>query len=147
MKTLLIVDGDITFSEATGLQTLVDGPNKGAQDVAETLLSEYSSDWSEGNELLSLASNLAGAGLNETLAYQYLYEAVTRLITSQRISNLDEKIIKIVDIRTKTVGLSYMVFLVKVLFDNGQVLSVVDKVVIKPVSLNHIGNLNGIVGV
>lgn len=146
MRTLLIQDGDVVIDPATGLQSLVADDSKANQDVAEELLTEYDAFFDEGNELLSLASNFTGAGLNQGLAYQYLYEAVNRLITSQRVNNIDQRIIKIVDIKTQMVGLSTLVFLIQVLFDNGNIISVVDKVQTK-VSLNQTINMNGLVGV
>jgi hypothetical protein len=146
MQTLLVQDGDVVIDPATGLQLLVADSSKANQDVAEELLTEYNAYFDVGNELLSLASNYSSTGLSTALAYQYLYDCVNRLITSQKINNLDQQIIKILEIQTQLVGLSTLVFLVQVLFDDGGIVSVVDKVQMQT-SLNQTINLNGLVGV
>ena len=143
-KTLKMVDGDISFN-FNGVAETVTGIEKSGQDAGYELLKDFNAFFNEGNELLSLTPDNSAFGITNTIATQYIYECMTRLIVKQQ--SYDERIIKIQDIKTQMSGLTTMVFLVELLFSSGTTISVVDKVTLKPTSLGHIFNLNGILSV
>lgn len=138
MKTLMISNGDLDIDTNRGQPNTIDGINKGSQDVARHLLSEYDSTFQEGNELLTLQLNGTSFGYSNSLVVQFLSECINRLIVIQRKSNATERIIKINQIRTSMSGQSTLVFMVEVLFQNGQVSAVVDQLNIKPTKLDQL---------
>ena len=133
----MITDGDIDMSEATGQWNVVADVAKSAQDMARELLIEYNAYFSEGNELLDMAGSSDSYGLTESLVYQYLYECITRLISRQRSSNFDERILSIQNIRVEVVGSSTAIFMVEVLYTSGETVTVVEAISRKPTSLNQ----------
>lgn len=145
MKTLEIADGDINVDAPTGSWTYVSGINKGAQDAARHLLSEFDEFFNEGNELITLTVDAAAFGVSDTLVTQFIYAAMNRLIIKQRFSEDEERILKVNQLRTRTIGLSTIVFMVELLFTSGDIASVTDVVKLKPVKLNHIFNANNLV--
>lgn len=140
MKTLTIVDGDIFTDPATGSWVYVDNINKGAQDVARHLLCEFDAFFDEGNELITLTVDATAFGLSESIASQFIYAAMNRLIMKQRLSEDGERILKVNQLRTRVVGLSTIVFMVEVLFTSGDIQSVTDSIILKPVQLNQLLN-------
>lgn len=147
MKTIRIVNGDIFIDEGTGGLELLEGIEKGSQDVARHLLCELNTTFNEGNELLNLTFDGGAMSFSEALAQQFLYESMSRLILKQRNANSPDRITRVNQIKTRTVGLSTLVFLVEVLFSNGQTASVVDQFSARPVQLDQLLPASATVGI
>lgn len=146
-RTLRIVDGDIAILENLGIPELVEGIEKGAQDVARHLLSEFDDFFDEGNELLTSVLDGASLGFSEGIVTQFLYEAMSRLIIKQRNSNTPNRIIKTNQIKVRVIDLTTVVFLIEVLFETGETVSVVDQFSARQVQLNHLINPGGLLRV
>lgn len=140
MANIKIVDGDIFVDRSHGVLEKVTGIEEGAQNVARHLLSEFSVFFQEGNQLLNYATTNRTSGLTEALANQFITEAINRLIVIQRIADVEDRVIKINQIRTRLIGLSTLVFMVEVMFESGEVASVTDQVSARPISMNHLVN-------
>lgn len=146
MRTLQISNGDIKISDE-GTTNFVTFENKSAQDVAHALLTEFRSFFAEGNQLLNLALSQEAFGLSESLVTQYLSEAINRLIAKQQAAGMDSRILSILDLRTRVVGLTTVVFYVEVLVDNGSSVSVTDVLSLEQTQLNHILNTSSLIKV
>jgi hypothetical protein len=116
----------------------VGGEAKAGQDIARALLSEFSAFWGEGNQLLDLVDTAQPFGLSEALVQQYISEAVNRLITQQQTANHDTRLLSIVSLRTRVVGLSTAVFYLQVLVDSGALVTVSDYLALQPTQLNQV---------
>jgi hypothetical protein len=138
MTTVQISNGDIFVNDDNGRLGYLDGIEEASQSVARHILSEYNSFFDEGNELITFSFGGSFGTLTDSLVDQYLTEAVNRLIIKQQQAGLQSRILKVNQIKTRLVGMSTVVFLIEVLFDDGQTVSVVDKVNIKPTALDHI---------
>lgn len=136
-QTLRIANGDIDDDISTGRPKLVSSIEKGSQDVARHVLSAFDAFFQEGNELINNGTGNTNNIMSEALVSQYISEAINRLIVKQQVANEEERIVKINQIKTQRAGLSTVVFLVEVLFSNGQVGSVVNTVNLKEVELNQ----------
>lgn len=137
MKTLQVSNGDLFVNEAVGGLVYVEGLGKGNQDVARHLLCALNTYFNEGNELLNLMFD-GGGQFSDALASQYIYECINRLIVKQRTSGADQMVLKVNQVRTRVIGLSTLVFLVEVLFNDGTTVSVVDYLTQTPVELNQL---------
>lgn len=138
MTTIKINNGDIFVDEDTGQLTLITELEEASQSIARHILSEYNSFFDEGNELITFSFGASFGVLTESLVDQYLTEAVNRLIIKQQEVDSDSRILKVNQIKTRLVGISTLVFLIEVLFETGDTVSVIDKVNIKPVGLDHL---------
>lgn len=138
MRTLRIANGDIFIGQSTGQPEYVSGSQKGSQDVARHLLTVYNSTFQEGNELINFQIEATTISLTESLVQQLLYEAINRLIIKQRVYEVDERIVSIIDLKVRVVGLSTVVFFVQVLFEGGETGFVVDFLNFSPTELNQI---------
>ncbi len=138
MKTIKVSDGDFDVSIGTGIIATVDDIEKAGQDVARHLLCEFSNFFYEGNELLTSSVGSPGA-ISETIAASQITEAINRLIAKQRVVDGQGRIIRVTDVRTRIIGLSTLIFLAEVLFENGETASVVNQVDLKPTSLRQQG--------
>lgn len=132
-KTLKISNGDFDVDERTGVVNTVSGINKGAQDTARHLLSEFSSFFQEGNEVINFTLKSPSITFSDSLAAQFISESMSRMITKQRNSLLDERVIRVNQLRTQLVGLTTLAFLVEVLFSDGQTAAIAEAV-----QLDHI---------
>lgn len=137
MKTLKVANGDIVISESQGQPTYVEGLEKAGQDVAGEILTSFSADWQEGNEVLTAGIGKVSAN-NEAQVEQYLSEAINRLIVRSNVAQLDEKVVDIRQVKTRTIGLTTIVFFAEVEYSSGQLISVVDQFNIQPTELNHL---------
>jgi hypothetical protein len=142
MKTLYVSNGDLDIPRNTGSLQYIDGINKAAQDVARHLLCEFSEFFQEGNELLELQIDPGSAGYMEGLVTQLISECINRLIAKQRNLDDDQRIVKINQIKTRLVGLTTVVFMVEVLFQDGQVASVINSISVKETQLNHLASVD-----
>jgi len=140
MTTLRMVNGDLAVDEDRGLLQNVTGLEEGSQNVARHLLSDYNTFFDEGNELLNYAFGGTPAGFTELVVDNLLTEAVNRLILKQRNSNTGNRILKVIQVKTKVASLSTVVFLVEVLYESNERVSVVDVVKIRPTKLDHTFN-------
>lgn len=138
MTAIKVTNGDLFIDDDTGQMQTITELEEASQSVARHILSEYSSFFDEGNELITFSLGGSFGGMTDALVDQYLMEAVNRLIIKQQEVDAGNKILKVNQIKTRKVGMSTLVFLIEVLFDTGQTVSVVDKVNIKPVGLDHI---------
>jgi hypothetical protein len=133
VQTLKIANGDIDLDETTGLIQMVDGINKGAQDVARHLLCEFDPFFQQGNEVLTFS--IGDPIFTEGLVVQFLTAAVNRLIVKQGTIDAADRVVKITDIRTRRVGLTAVVFYIEVLFGNNETATVVDQI---PLAMNQL---------
>jgi len=140
MTTLRIANGDIGVDEDRGTLLTVTSIEEGAQNVARHLLSEYSSFWDEGNEILNYAFGGVPGGFTELVVDNFLTEAVNRLIIKQRNSDTGNRIIKVIQVKTSIASLTSIVFLIEVLFESDETISVVDVLNAKPTELGHTFN-------
>ena len=147
MTTIKISDGDIAINEDTGIVETVSDIEEAAQNVARHILSEYNSFFDEGNELINYSFQNSPNNLTDMLVDQYITEAINRLIIKQQELNTVSRILKINQIKTRVVGLSTVVFLVEVLFESGDIINVVDRINVKPTSLNHLLDPSAFLGV
>lgn len=146
MKTLRIVDGDFGQISGTGILGTVDDIEKGAQDVARALLCEFSAFFYEGNELLTNAIGTPGS-VSESMAVTQITEAINRLIAKQKILDGQGRLVRVLQVRTRIVGLTTLVFLAEVLFANGETASVVNTINLKPTSLNQVGGIDTLLSI
>lgn len=144
MTTVRIVNGDLSVNEDRGTLETISGLEEASQSVARHILTEFSSFWDEGNELITFAFGASPKNLTDILVTQYLTEAVNRLIMKQREANANERIVRVQQVKTEIIGLSTLVFLIEVLFESGQSITIVDQVKIRPVELNHIVNTSSL---
>jgi len=133
MRTIKISDGDLDVDEPTGVVNTVDGINKGAQDVARHILSEFDAFFQEGNEIFTF--ELGNTMFTESLISQFLTASVNRLIVKQGSIDPSDRIVRVSDVKVRRVGISTAVFLVEVLFGNNTTASIVDQV---PLALNQL---------
>lgn len=147
MATVRIVNGDLSVDESRGTLETITGFEEASQSVARHILTEYSSFFDEGNELVSFSLGASPKNFTDILVTQFLTEAVNRLITKQRDVESTERIVRVQQVKTQLVGLSTLVFLIEVLFESNQALTVVDQVKLRPVQLNHTLNSGGILSV
>lgn len=147
MTTLRVANGDLVPSDGTGILETVTSLEEGAQNVARALLTEYDSFFDEGNELINFTSNGASTFLSDALVQQFVTEAINRLIIKQRDTEIDGKIYQVNQIKTRFAGLTTLVFLVEVLFANGQTVTIVDQAKINPTKLDHIVNSGSLITV
>ena len=140
MTTLRISNGDLAVDEDRGVLQTVTNLEEGSQNVARHLLSEYNTFFDEGNELLNYAFGGTPAGFTELVVDNFLTETINRLILKQRDSNTGNRILKVQQVKTSISSLTSIVFLVKVLFESDELLSVVDVINTRPVELNHTFN-------
>lgn len=138
MKTIKVTDGDFDVPIGTGIVATVDDLEKAGQDVARHLLCEFNSFFYEGNELLTSSIGTPGT-ISETVAASQITEAINRLIAKQVVTDGQGRIIRVTDVRTRIIDLSTLIFLAEVLFEDGQVASVVKRVDLKPTSLRQQG--------
>jgi hypothetical protein len=103
-------------------------------------LIEYNSYHDEGDELMNFSSNNSTNYLTESIVQQFLTEAINRLIIKQRDTEIDGKLYQVNQIKTRLVGLTTLVFLVEVIFADGQSVTIVDQAKIQPTQLNHLLN-------
>lgn len=142
MTTVRIVNGDLSVDNDRGVLETISGLEEASQSVARHILTEFTSFFDEGNELITLTFGGSPSGLTDILTNQYLTEAVNRLIIKQRLSEAEERIVKVQQVKTRLIGLSTLVFLVEVLFESNQSLTVVDQVSIRPVELFHLTDIS-----
>jgi len=147
MTTIRVSNGDFVPLDSTGVLDIVSGIEEGAQNVARALLVEYNSFFDEGNELINFTNSGTSPFMTDTLVQQFVTEAINRLIIKQKDSDIDGKIYQINQCKTRVVGLSTLVFLVEVLFYNGQTVTVVDQMKIQPTKLDHIINSSSLITV
>jgi hypothetical protein len=143
MTTVRIVNGDLSVDIDRGTIETIDGLEEASQSVARHILTEFTSFFDEGNELLTFSFGSAPKNLSDILATQFITEAINRLIMKQRDVEAAERIVRVQQIKTQLVGLSTLVFLVEVLFESSQTLTVVDQVKLRPVQLNHTADMSG----
>jgi hypothetical protein len=147
MTTLRISNGDMVPSNGTGIIETVTSTEEGAQNIARSLLLEYNSFYDEGNEFLNFISGSVTPFMTDALVQQFLTEAINRLIIKQRDTEIEGKILQVNQIKTRLVGWTTLVFLVEVLFANGQTVTIVDKAKIQPTKLDHILNSGSLITV
>jgi len=129
VRTIQISNGDIFVAKNTGRPALVEGLAKNGQDMARHILQEYSSFFDEGSDLETLTFNdEAGNAFSEAVVYQYIYDAVTRLISIQRNAGQDQQILKINEIKVRRVNNTDVVFYVEVMADTGSPVVLVQRV-------------------
>jgi len=140
MTTVRMVNGDLAVDNDRGTLETISGLEEASQSVARHILTEFNSFFDEGNELITYALGASPKSFTDILVTQFLTEAVNRLIIKQRTSEQTERIVKVQQVKTRLIGLSTLVFLVEVLFESDQSLTIVDQVSIRPVQLNHTFN-------
>lgn len=138
MTTVRISNGDLAVDNDRGILESISGLEEASQSVARHILTEYSSFFDEGNELITFAFGASPKNLTDILVTQFLTESVNRLIIKQRIAEATERIVKVQQVKTRLIGLSTLVFLIEVLFESNQSLTIVDQVSIRPVELFHL---------
>lgn len=138
MTTVRITNGDLSVDNDRGQLETITGFEEASQNVARHVLTEYSNFFDEGNELITYSFGASPKNLTEILVTQFLTEAINRLIIKQRLSEATERIVKVQQVKTRLVGLSTLVFLVEVLFESNESLTIVDQVNIRPVELFHL---------
>jgi len=146
MKTLRISDGDMVSGSGTGVLETVDDIEKGSQDVARHLLCVFNSFFFEGNELLTTALGTPGS-VSESMAVTQITEAINRLIAKQNTTDGQGMIVRVLQVRTRIVGLTTLVFLAEILFASGEVASVVNTINLKPTSLRQVNGSEGFVSI
>ena len=142
MTTLRIVNGDIFVDEDRGTLATVTSLEEGSQNVARHLLSAFNSFFDEGNELLNLGFGGSPAGFTELVVDNLLTESINRLILKQRNADTGNRILKVLQVKTNVASLSTIVFLVEVLFESDERVTVVDIVNIRPIQLDHTFNIS-----
>ena len=147
MTTVRIVNGDLAVDESKGILETVTGFEEASQSVARHILTEFSSFFDEGNELINFSLGASPKTFTDILVNQFLTEAVNRLIMKQREVEATERIVRVQQVKTQLIGLSTLVFLIEVLFESNENLTIVDQVKLRPVQLNHILDSNGILKV
>jgi len=140
MTTLKVANGDLVPTLGTGILETVSSIEEGSQNVARAILIEYNSYHDEGDELMNFSSSNSTSYLTESIIQQFLTEAINRLIIKQRDTEIDGKLYQVNQIKTRLVGLSTLVFLVEVIFADGQSVTIVDQAKIQPTQLNHLLN-------
>lgn len=140
--TLKVSNGDLDINESRGLVNMVSGVEKAGQDAARHLLSEFDTFFQEGNQLIDDGAGAVDTSvlLSEILVTQFLTESINRLIIKQQVSNDDERITRVNQIKTRRVGLTTLAFMIEVTLSGGRTASIVDKVDLKPTNLDHILN-------
>lgn len=136
--TLKISNGDLVIDSNSGQVATIEGYDKGSQDVARHLLTEYNAFFDEGNELIGLGLDASVIGLTEALAVQFLMSCLTRLVIKQQLANDEQRIVKVTNIKTRKVDLTTIVFLVDVLFEDGTTTQVIDVLNMAPTELNQL---------
>lgn len=138
MKTVQISNGDFNVTDGSGSLVYIDGIAKGSQDVGRAVLTEFSSFFQEGCELITMAAGSTPTFMTEGLVTQFLTEAVNRIIVKQQTSEGDDRILKVNQVKTRVVGLSTVVFMLEVLFASGDSSSIISKISLKPLALDHL---------
>lgn len=138
MKTVKISNGDVSVTDSGGELTYVDSIQKGSQDVARHILCEFTSFFQEGNELINFSTSSTPNFMTESLVTQFITESINRLIVKQQISDGEDRILKVNQVKTRVVGLTTVVFMVEVLFASGDNSSIISKIDLKPLALNHL---------
>ena len=88
--------------------------------------------------LLNFAAGSSPVTLTDALVSQFISEAINRLIVKQRNIDTSDRVLRVNQVKTRLVQLTTIVFFVEVLFESGEVASVVDQVKVRPVALNHL---------
>jgi hypothetical protein len=116
MKTLKIVDGKLSRDE-NGILEAVSGAQKASQDVANAILTEYSTFFDTGSTLdnLDVSSDVA-----EVAVERSIYDALFRAISKQIAASQRDRIVRIEKILTQRVDMTTVVFYVEVLHSSGE---------------------------
>jgi len=116
MKTLKIVDGKLSRDE-NGVLEVVDGAQKASQDVANSILTSYSTFFDTGSTLddLDVSSDVAEVAIERSV-----YDALFRTISKQVAASQKDRIVRIERILTQRVDMTTVVFLVEVLHSTGE---------------------------
>ena len=143
----MVSNGDLSINSYGQLDYL-NSIEEASQNVAKCILTEYDSYFDEGDELLTfVAGGSSTSVLNEMLVQQFLTESINRLIIKQRDLEIGGKIIQVNQIKTRMVGMTTLVFLVEVMFANGQVNNIVGQAKLRTTQLDHIVNPSSLIKV
>lgn len=123
MKTIRISNGRLAWDSSGQLET-VEGIDKGAQDVARALLTDYSSYFDDGSTLSQL--DLTSA-IGEVAVAQAIDDAIHRLINLQANYSYDDRILRVENRIVQRIDLTTIVFLVQVLHSSGEVVEVAEQ--------------------
>lgn len=134
MKTIKISNGLLSF-DSNGVMETIEGPNKAAQDVARTVLTNYNPYWDTGSNLANTELN---SDFSELAVERAIYDAVYRLIAIQTNASQNDRIVKIEQIKTATVDATTVVFYVQVLHESGTTAEFADTIT----SLDHLLDVN-----
>lgn len=122
-KTIKISNGRLSW-DSSGMLETVEGANKGAQDIARSLLTDYSSYFDDGSTLNRL--NLVN-GIAEVSVAQAIDDSIHRLISLQANYSYDDRILKIEKRLVQRVSADTIVFLVQALHSSGQAVEVAEQ--------------------
>ncbi len=139
MKTIAIVDGKLSRDE-NGALNIVEGAQKTAQDVPNSLLVDYNEFFDSGSSLgsISITSDVA-----EIAVERAVYDAIYRLISKQANSSQDDRILRIERILTQRVDLTTIVYYVEVLHESGVTAEFATQVKgLEETQLNHLLDIN-----
>jgi len=146
MKTVMVSDGDINIDVNTGRAVFIEDLQKAGQDVAEAILTEFNSFFQEGNEFMT--SGLGKTpGNAQSMASQWISEAINRVIVKQTVNNFDDKITGIRQLKTQIAGNSNLAFFVEVEHSSNKTVSIVDYMNMKPTSLKQVLDYSGLLKV
>ena len=146
MKTVMVSDGDINIDVNTGRAIFIEDLQKAGQDVAEAILTEFNSFFQEGNEFMT--SGLGKTpGNAQSMASQWISEAINRVIVKQTVNNFDDKITGIRQLKTQIAGNSNLAFFVEVEHSSNKTVSIVDYMNMKPTSLKQVLDYSGLLKV
>lgn len=116
MKTLKIVNGKLSRDENGVLET-VSGAQKASQDVANSILTDYSTFFDTGSTLnnLDISSDVAEVAIERSI-----YDALFRTISKQVAASQRDRIVRIEKILTQRVDMTTVVFYAEVLHSTGE---------------------------